>query len=70
MASMSAMVPRSWHPVVWLTACFALSGLVGGLVSRRYAPHEGVAVVIFWVLAWGAVGVAGGLALRASRRRP
>ena len=44
------------------------AGTVGGLVSRRYSPDAGVGHVIFWVLAWGAVGVAGGLALRFSRR--
>jgi len=53
---------------VWLTLCFAVAGTVGGLVSRRYSPDAGVGHVIFWVLAWGAVGVAGGLALRFSRR--
>jgi len=67
---MSSMAPRAWHPVLWLMMCFAVSGTVGGLVSRRYAPDAGVGLVVFWVLAWGAVGVAGGLALRASRRRP
>jgi len=60
--------PRSWHPVIWLTVCFAVSGTLGGLLSRRYAPHAGVGLVVFWVLAWGALGVAGGLALRATRR--
>lgn len=65
---MSLMAPRAWHLAVWLTLCFAVSGTVGGLVSRRYSPDAGVGLVAFWVLAWGAVGVAGGLALRASRR--
>ncbi len=68
MASMSLMAPRAWHPVLWLTLCFAVAGTVGGLASRRYAPDAGIGLVTFWVLAWGAVGVAGGLALRASRR--
>ncbi|MET1059096.1 MAG: hypothetical protein ABWX84_05845 [Nocardioides sp.] len=62
------MAPRAWHPAVWLTACFVLSGFVGGLVSRRYAPDAGVGQMVFWVVAWGALGVAGGLAVRASRR--
>jgi hypothetical protein len=66
---MSPLAPRAWHPVVWLTLCFAVAGIVGGLVSRRYSPDAGVGLVTFWVVAWGAVGVAGGLALRASRRR-
>ena len=68
MASMSQIAPRSWHPAVWLTLCFAVAGTVGGLVSRRYSPDAGAGTVVFWVLAWGAVGVAGGLALRFSRR--
>ena len=66
MASMSLMAPRSWHLAAWLILCFAVLGTVGGLVSRRYAPDAGPWLVTFWVLAWGAVGVAGGLALRAS----
>ena len=69
MASMNSMAPRAWHPAVWLTLCFAVAGTVGGLVSRRYDPGAGAGLLLFWVLAWGAVGVAGGLAMRASRRR-
>ena len=65
---MSQIAPRAWRQALWLTLCFAVTGALGGLVSRRYAPHAGVGLVLFWVVAWGAVGVAGGLALRASRR--
>ena len=68
MASMSQIAPRGWRQALWLAACFAATGALGGLVSRRYAPHAGAGLVLFWVVAWGAVGVAGGLALRASRR--
>jgi hypothetical protein len=56
--------------VVLLSLCFAVAGTVGGLASRHYAPDAGPWLVTFWVLAWGAVGVAAGLALRASRRHP
>jgi hypothetical protein len=65
---MSEIAPRGWRQALWLAACFAVTGALGGLVSRKYAPHAGVGLILFWVAAWGAVGVAGGLALRASRR--
>ena len=70
MASMSLIAPRAWRPVVLLSLCFVVAGTVGGLASRRYAPDAGPWLVTFWVLAWGAVGVAAGLALRASRWHP
>ena len=65
---MSPRDPRTWHLAVWLAVCSVLAGTLGGLLSRRLAPDADLALLVFWVLAWGAVGVAGGLALRATRR--
>ena len=65
---MSPRAPRTWHLAMWLAACFALCGALGGLFSRRIAPDAEAGVLVFWVVAWGAVGVAGGLALRSSHR--
>ncbi len=65
---MSPRDPGSWPLAVWLTVCFALSGGLGVLLCRRLAPDAGVGPMLFWLLAWGALGAAGGLALRATRR--
>ena len=65
---MSPRDPGSWPLALWLTVCFGVSGALGGLLCRRMAPGAGVDLMLFWLLAWGALGAAGGLALRATRR--